>query len=425
MKVLLINFTDAGGGAAIAAVRLTQALLQNGIEATLAVKDKTSALPFVVQIPEKKLILSKRLRKLLIPLLNSVLFHLKKLLGQSFTTTNGIFHSTNFLSSSDINWINNFDCDVINLHWICGVISNKEIAKLNKPLVWTMHDSWPCCGAEHHPNIMENDERWKKGYTRKNKPSTTIGPDLCRKVWLQKKKYLSDKPITFVAPSKWEKNVLKQSALFGNRDCIVIPNIIHKNYFYPKDTNKIKEIYNIPRDKIILGFGAVSPDINNIKTMKGSYYLVKALEFLQKKENYYLVIIGPASEALINRIPIPCFSSGYISNPHILSSLYSVCDVFVNPSLIENLPTTSLESLFCGVPIVSFDVGGSKDIVVHKQTGYLATPYKAEEITEGIEYCIQNKKLLSENCIIKAQRDFDENEIIREYIDAYNSCLNR
>lgn len=422
MKVLLINFTDAGGGAAIAAVRLTQALLQNGIEATLAVKDKQTSLPFVIEIPKKK----NRLKIKILCKLQHCIFSLWERIFNKyfFSTTNGIFHSTNIFSSSDIKWINSFDCDVINLHWICGTLSNKEIGKLNKPLVWTMHDSWPCCGAEHHPNILENDVRWKEGYTRNNKPGTTKGFDLCRFIWKQKNQYLSNKDIDFITPSNWEHSVLKSSFLFKNNRCDVIPNIIDQNVFTPKEKDSVRKLFNIPSNKKIIGFGAAY-DIDNPKSMKGSYFLVEALQQLKNPENYFLVIFGPAGEAFTSRLNIEYFASGYISNTVIMSLLYNACDVFVNPSLIENLPTTSLESLFCGVPIVSFDVGGSKDIVVHKQTGYLATPYKAEEITEGIEYCIQNKKLLSENCIIKAQRDFDENEIIREYIDAYNSCLNR
>ena len=286
-----------------------------------------------------------------------------------------------------------------------------------------MHDSWPCCGAEHHPNIAENDTRWKEGYYRYNKPTTTIGTDLCRKVWNQKKQYLGNMDITFIAPSNWEHDVLKSSALFGHCKCEVIPNIIDNTIFYPKDSMAARKLYNIPCDKKVIGFGAAY-DIDNPKSMKGSYYLLEALNKLKNPEEYFLVIFGPASDVFTSRIKIPFFASGYISNPNILSTIYSCCDVVVNPSLIENLPTTCLESIFCGVPVVAFDVGGTSDIVVHKETGYLATPYKSEELAAGVEWCMGNREVLAKKCLEKAARDFDKEEITQKYINVYKDALN-
>ena len=79
------------------------------------------------------------------------------------------------------------------------MLSIKDISKIQKPIVWTTHDSWICCGAEHHPNILENDSRYINGYSKKNKPLTTKGIDICKKIWLKKKKYLNKKNITFIA----------------------------------------------------------------------------------------------------------------------------------------------------------------------------------------------------------------------------------
>lgn len=424
MKVLLINFSDVGGGAAMASVRLVTALNEKGIYARLGVPQKKSSNPYVFELSEKKHSrIFKKVKKLsnfLAKGFEPIKIRLPKI--YSFKTTNGIAHTTNFTSETDINWINNSDFDIVNLHWINGVICNKDIAKITKPIVWTMHDSWPCCGAEHHPNIAENDTRWKEGYYRNNKPKTTKGFDLCRKVWKQKKKYLSNKKIIFVAPSKWEHDILKSSKLFGNSECHIIPNIIDNSIFYKKDSNIIKTIFDIPKDKIILGFGAAY-DIDNPKSMKGSYYLIEALSKLKNPEKYFLVIFGPAGVVFTNRISLPFFASGYISNPNILSCLYSVCDCIINPSLIENLPTTSLESLFCGVPVVSFNVGGSSDIIVHKETGWLANPYKPEDLVEGIEWCIAHKEQLSFNCLEKSKKDFCKNMILDKTIELFTHII--
>ncbi len=418
MKILLINFTDAGGGAATAALRLTIALNNAGIYARLGVGDKKTSSSYVIELPKKKKPLIQKILKKISNYTSTVFSPVTKHFKKRFSTTNGILHTDNFKSETDINWINNSDFDVVNLHWINGTICNKDIARITKPIVWTMHDSWPCCGAEHHPNIFEGDTRWQTGYTKINKPVTTKGEDYCRKVWLQKKKYLSDKKIIFTAPSKWEHDILKSSALFGHSECHVIPNIIPSKEFFSRNKKALREAFNIPQDKIVLGFGAAY-DIDNPKSMKGSYYLIEAIKKIKNPEKYFLVIFGPAGDAFTSRINIPFFASGYISNPNILASIYSTCDIVINPSLIENLPTTCLESIFCGVPVVAFNVGGTSDIVEHQKTGYLAEPYSTDRIVEGIEYCVKNNQMLSDNCLKKAKKDFNENEIIKNFISLF------
>lgn len=426
MKVLLINYTDAGGGAAIAALRLVTALNEHGIYARLGVTDKRTCSPYSFVLPQKRhfvfyqffaktLRFLRRLSKLFFKCIPNPF---------KFRTSNKILHSTNFHSQTDINWINNSDFDIVNLHWIIGTICNIDIAKIKKPIVWTMHDSWPCCGAEHHPNLLENDTRWKEGYYRYNKPLTTKGSDLCRKVWNQKKKYLSKKEIVFTAPSNWECDILRSSALFGTRECTVIPNIVDHKIFCPKGKTSLREAFNLPNDKIILGFGAAY-DIDDPKSMKGSYYLIEALNKLSNPENYFLVIFGPAGVAFTSNVSIPFFSSGFISNQNILACLYSICDCIINPSLIENLPNICLEALFCGVPAVAFDVGGTSDIIEHEKTGFLATPYKPEELAQGIEWCSEHNEELSQNCLEKAKIDFDESRIIHDYITAYSDALKK
>lgn len=424
MKILLINYTDSGGGAANAAFQLVTTLNEYGYYAKLGVVEKTSNSSYVFELPKKHhTILNKLFIKFwgyFLKLIHPITKHFHN--PFVFRTSNGILHTTNFKSETDINWINNSEFDLINLHWISGVICNKDITKITKPIIWTMHDSWPCCGAEHHPNILENDERWKQGYYRNNKPNTTKGTDLCRKVWNQKKKYLSKKKITFIAPSTWEHNVLKSSALFGNCNCFVVPNIINHLDFNSKDKLSVRKMLDIPTDKIVLGFGAAY-NIDNPKSMKGSFYLIEALKKLKNPENYFLVIFGPAGNSFTSRINIPYFSSGYISNKKILACLYSACDCVVNPSLIENLPTTCLESICCGVPVVAFDVGGTSDIVEHQKTGFLATPYKTEELVEGIEWCLLHQNELSNNCIEKSKKDFDTDNTIKKTVEVYSSVI--
>ena len=422
MKILLINYTDAGGGAAIAALRLVSALNEHGINARLGVKEKRTSSPYVFELPKKKQNIFLRKASKAFFYFSKIFAPCTKSFKPRFITSNRIIHYTNYKSKTDINCINDSDFDIINLHWIIDTISIKDISKIKKPIVWTMHDSWPCCGAEHHPNFFENDTRWKTGYYPNNKPKSTKGIDLCRKVWLQKKKYLIGKEIFFTTPSRWEADILSSSSLFSKCNCQIIPNLIPEKVFYPRNKKAAREMYNIPNDKIIIGFGAAY-DIDDPKSMKGSFYLLETLKQLKNPEKFFLVVFGPAGDAFTSEISIPFFASGYISNFNILASLYSVCDIVVNPSLIENLPTICLEALFCGIPSVAFDVGGTSDIVKHKKTGFLATPFKPEELAQGIEWCTKNLTELSDNCLKKAKTDFCEENIIKEMLNCYKSCI--
>jgi glycosyltransferase involved in cell wall biosynthesis len=107
-----------------------------------------------------------------------------------------------------------------------------------------------------------------------------------------------------------------------------------------------------------------------------------------------------------------------------LAGIYNLCDVFVCPSLIENLPNVCIESLFCGVPVTAFNTGGIPDIIEHKKTGYLAQCFDTEDLFSGICYCIDNHDELSRNALIKAQKDFNNKTVVQKHIDLYKSVLN-
>jgi glycosyltransferase involved in cell wall biosynthesis len=420
MKILLLNWTDGGGGAAIAAFRLFTALKENGIDATLGVVEKKTADNSVVLLSKKASLLYKIFKKL------------KKLTARfrknDFITSNPIIHSQNKKSVIDIQSINKSDYDLIHLHWVNNdMISIEDIAKITKPVVWTMHDSWVFCGAEHHPNILEHDTRFEAGYTKKNKPKTTRGKDICRLAWKRKKRAWQNRRFVFISPSNFEKESLQKSALFRNSgvNCAVIPNIIPETIFRPLDKTTVRSVYQIPAHKKVIGFGAAG-GISDKTSVKGGYLLLQVLEKLQNNaEDYYLAVFGKADADFIDRVKIPLFAAGFIENPNILAVLYNICDVFICPSIIENLPTTCIESLRCGIPIAAFNTGGVPDIVEHKKTGYLAHCFDTEDLYQGVHYCINNYEELSRNAIKKAERDFDNKSIVNKHIALYNSIVNK
>jgi glycosyltransferase involved in cell wall biosynthesis len=285
-----------------------------------------------------------------------------------------------------------------------------------------MHDSWVFCGAEHHPNILENDNRFITGYTRKNKPITTKGPDVCRKTWERKVRAWKNCHFNFISPSNFEKDAFQKSALFHHVECVLIPNIIPNTIFRPLKKKELRNIYQIPAYKKVIGFGA-AVNLTNKKSIKGEYLLLNTLQMIDKPDDYYLIIIGNADSSFIDNIKIPIFATGFITNPYILAAFYNVCDVVVCPSIVESLSHLCLESLFCGVPVAAFRTGGIPDVVEHKKTGYLAKPFDIDDLYRGILYCIDNYAELSHNSLRKAETDFDAETIIKKHIELYKKVI--
>jgi glycosyltransferase involved in cell wall biosynthesis len=419
LKILLLSYTDSGGGAALAVFRLFNALRKHGVDVYLGVLDKKSSDTSILALEKKKAHGSCIIIRLFKKFQTKTISYLKKKSGLEFKTSNPIFHSENRKTLIDIDYINNSDYDLLHFHWINhDMISIEDIKKIKKPIVWTMHDSWVFCGAEHHPNILENDNRFIFGYFRENKPKTTIGIDICRKTWERKVTAWKNCHFNFISPSNYEKDELQKSALFHSTTCSVIPNIVPNTIFRSLDKKTLQNIYRIPAHKKIIGFGAATK-LTNKKSLKGEHFLFSTLQMIDKPTDYYLIIIGDADNSFINNIRIPVFGTGFISNPYILTTLYNLCDVFVCPSIIEVLPYTSLESLFCGVPVTAFRTGGISDVVEHKKTGYLAEPFDTKDLYRGIEYCIENHESLSKNSLAKAKNEFDNNKITEQHIEFY------
>jgi len=425
MKILLLNYFDAGSGAAIATERLLMALRQSNINVELGVLEKKNANVAIILL-QKKNLNQPRFYCIIKRLCGKFKSRITRIANLDFSTTNTITHSTNHKSFIDVNYINNSDYDIIHFHWVnYDMISIEDIPKIKKPIVWTLHDSWVFCGAEHHPNILENDTRFIEGYTKFNKPKTTSGIDVCRRTWERKRTAWKNCKFIFISPSNYMMETFNNSALFSNSKniCTVIPNIVPENIFKPNNKNAIKEVFQIPKDKKIIGFGAAH-GITNKKSIKGGYLLLEAIKKINNNANYSFVLFGNADDSFVEEIAISYFSTGSISNPYILAGIYNLCDVFVCPSLLESFGMVCLESLFCGTPVTAFNTGGIPDIVEHKRTGYLAKCFDAEDLCNGILYCIDNYDELSRNSLEMVRTEFANDGIVRKHIEVYKSILN-
>jgi glycosyltransferase involved in cell wall biosynthesis len=419
MKILFINYTDSQEtGGTIVMYNLLNLLKKRGIMIDLFTPNSPSS-----PLLKKYLTYSKFL--LLRKLFNKYLKYLKKITRRFYSYSNTYYHAFAKETILDIKKINLSDYDIVHFHCIDHVISIEDISKITKPIVWTLHDSWFFCGSEGHPDIFQSDLRYKTGYSKFNKPISAKGIDIDRITWRRKIKSWKNCNFFIISPSSFEKKLLANSAI-GNiikYSCIVIPNVINEDIYHPINKQMLKEIFQIPDNKKIIGFAAAY-NITKRKTLKGAYLLFNILNNFDS-DNFFFLCIGPKSNDLEKNIKLPCFFTGKIENPYIMACMYNLCDVFVCPSLLENLPSVCIESSFCGTPVAAFRTGGMSDIIEHKETGYLANIFDADDLFNGILFCLKYHLKLSENAIIKMKRNFNNTSIIEKHIEFYNQIIQK
>lgn len=285
------------------------------------------------------------------------------------------------------------NADIIYIHWALGGFLNltsfEQIAKLGKPVIFFMHDMWNITGGCHHSFTCE---KYKSHCYDCQIFSTEKVKDLSYKEFDKKREFYSNfTNLFFVSPSRWLYDCAKQSALTKDKPIFHIPNILDNTFYKPLDKNSIKQIFNIPINEKVLAFGAMSID----SPFKGWAYLLEALKILSLDADFSeitIMIFGSGyKKEIADQIPFKTIFTGHLNDEYSTILIYNAADVFIAPSLADNLPTTVLESLSCGTPVVGFDVGGIPDMIQHKKNGYLAKYKDAEDLTNGIKYCLINE----------------------------------
>lgn len=284
------------------------------------------------------------------------------------------------------------EADVIFIHWVqdgfLNLNSYAKLAGLGKPLILVMHDMWTFTGGCHYSFQCE---KYKTGCFECQVFIKNRRNDLSKIGYKRKQKlYAKLDNLYFVTPSRWLYNCAKESALLNNRPVFHIPNVIDNRVFKPMDKRVARRLFNLNPDDKIIAFGAVS--INS--PFKGWNYLQEALEIYKQKNGgsgVSILIFGRGSNnQLKEKIPFTTSFTGFLKDEYSLVMLYNAADVFVTPSLADNLPTTILESLSCGTPVVGFNVGGIPEMIEHKSNGYVARYRDSEDLAEGIRFCLES-----------------------------------
>ena len=414
MRVLIVNTSERIGGAAIAAGRLMDALKNNGIKAKMLVREKQTDRISVTGLKKNGWRVWQFIwERILIWKENQ--FRKHNLFAVDIANT-----------GTDITSIPEFqEADIIHLHWINqGMLSLNDIQKIlqsGKPVVWTMHDMWPCTGICHHARECDkyHQECHHCPYIYKGGSKK----DLSNQVFKKKKELYQLAPITFITCSQWLKGRAGQSALLNGHTIVDIPNPINTGLFKPQNTLVARNRMGLPTDKKLILFGSVKVTDKR----KGIDYFIESCKLLAEthpelKEELGVVVYGKNSEQLKSLIPFQVFPLDFINSDKELVNVYNAVDLYVTPSLEENLPTTIMEAMACGVPCVGFNVGGIPEMIDHLHNGYVAEYKSAEDLANGVIWTLNESEYhtLSEEACRKAVSNYSESIIAKKYIDIFN-----
>jgi glycosyltransferase involved in cell wall biosynthesis len=420
MKVTLINTSDAGGGAPAACLRLLKALVLQKVDARLLVQHKKTGEERVEGIVKTFFWRLKANADFLRERIPFIIFHERdKSVRFAFSTANAGMSVKNKELVKQ--------ADIIHLHWtnsgFLSIADLKELVDTGKPIVWTLHDMWTFTGGCHYSGTCDNFMR-ECG----NCPFLRDAGDndISHSGWLRKAALYKGAPnITFVTCSQWLAGVAKKSSLIKDFRIEAIPNPIDIEVYSPKDKLAARQKRGISPDAKIILFGAAN--INDRR--KGITYLVDALSILKNNypegEKIEIVIFGKNKYFDVSQLPFKVHELSLITSQNELAVIYSMADVFVTPSLEDNLPNTIMEALACGTPVVAFDTGGIPEMVDHQQNGYLAKFKDAADMAKGLHVTLNGDTQLAVNARQKVLDNYTNGKVANQYIKLYKSILNR
>lgn len=362
-RVLHISLSDYLGGADIAAGRIFEAVRAVGVDARLAVRDASGNSEGVVELP------LPGIRRGLIDLSMSIAGRVQK-------SSNPFHRSLNIIPTGGMS-IEGFDPDLIHLHWIgSNTLSLREVQHLPVPVVWTLHDSWPFAGAEHHPSYPD-DERFVTGYRRDNRVhSSRIDVD----GWIWRRKELTwNRSFHLVAPSEWMADQARRSLVMGNQPIVTIPNPVDLEAFTSHDRTRERARWGIEPDEfVIVTAGMGGTGIHS----KGWPLLRDALRNVASGGiQVRLLMIGQSQVPADLPGGVDCTVTGVLEEPAEVGRAMSCGDVFVTTSTIESFGLVAAEASAVGVPVIAPRASGLLDVVVDGETGWFFDPGSVESLS--------------------------------------------
>jgi len=396
MNILIIGTTDIVGGAAKVSWALKEALEKGGHKVSMFVADKKSNDPNVHVIKRSKW---------------------RKLLGFLLATENLI----------ETDWIMDTDdfkqADIVHCHNLHGRFFNLNTLQkmsLIKPIVWTLHDAWAIT-----PHCAHTFESTEMKYGLYSCPSINTPP---RTLWNNDARLSRDRikiyeqsRLHIVVPSQWLRSRVEKTVL-SKQDIKYIPNGIDTRMFRKMDKSHARKLLDLPEDKKIFLF--LADDARN-NIWKGWHYVEMLAKECMYDKNILFVCVGNRNhyqdeENIRYRNQVSDISD--------LLSYYGASDAFLMTSISENFPLVTLEAMSCGLPFISFNVGGVQEVVTHKENGYIARYKNIADLKDGLNWFMGLSEIkineMSEICRNKAKKHYDTSLMVKKYMELYNNLIN-
>lgn len=410
MKVTHVNFSDNGGGAAIAARRLHAGLRTAGVESSMLVVKRRSDDPHVIPVHINRIELALRRRAM-------AQEHPHR---HGYTQYRGEHWSNARLSLPVARGAAKLAPDLVNLHWVGdGMLSPREMARLRCPLVWTLHDMWAFTGGCHY---SEGCTRYTMACGACPQLASGDENDLSRRNFQRKARDLPRLNLTVVTPSQWLAGCVRVSTLLKDVRVEVIPNGLDMQVYRPYDRQQARAALNLPADHRLILFAAMQTD----NRRKGMSHLRAALDKLNTPYPVSLLVMGQGGAAGLQGCGFPVIEMGVITDAARQAMLYSAADLFVAPSEEDNLPNTVMEALACGTPCAAFKIGGMPDLIDDQQTGVLVPPFDADRLARAVEWVIADEArihALGQQARRRAVERYDLPIIAARYLALYREIL--
>jgi glycosyltransferase involved in cell wall biosynthesis len=331
------------------------------------------------------------------------------------------FGSTN-ATEKFIDDIRRIDPDIIHLHNLHGYFLNVEVLfrylkTAGKPIVWTLHDCWPFTGHCSHYDYVGCD-RWKtKCYSCPNKkayPTSWLFDNSTRNYFRKKELFTGLESMRIVAPSEWLADQVKESFL-KDYPVEVLSNGVNLEVFKPIDkSDSIRNKYGLKGKRLILGVASFWG------RHKGLDDFIRLSSLMSG--NIVIVLIG-LNKKQQEGLPANIIGLSRTENVDELAAFYSAADVFVNPTYVDTFPTTNLEALACGTPVITYNTGGSPESL-DQETGRVVEKGDLTGLSEAVKSVLdQGKNHFSEKCLARAQLLYNKEANYLKYLDLYRRML--
>ena len=397
-KVAIVSYYDNKGGAGKAAYRLFKSFEKHGFEVKMFVFKKITNDPNVVVVYSR---------------FNDLWNHRLRKLTNFLYSPNSIFSLSILSNSYLLKEIEEFDPEIVNLHWVNnGMLSIKDLLRLKKPIFWSLHDIWPITGGCHYSDGCQAYESYCAKCPSLN---SRFNFDLSWFQFKMKERVFAKANITFIGLSTWITEVASSSKLTSTNKVINVPNVLDLGLYKPLPEKHFFQ----DQERFKIMFSATGGTENH---RKGFDLLLEALKFLPT-ELYELTIVAEKSPSTLEGLGFKVELLPPTSTDTRMVEYLNKVDLVIVPSREENLSNVVFESIASGTPVVAFDIGGNGDLIKHKVNGFLVPEMKGKSLAEGMEWTRNNTKELS---LPRQSREYveeylNEENIISSYQKAFEN----